>query len=223
MAVAVAALGVAVSACSSPVQAGSAAVVGNERISASDLNTNVKQLESALAKAQIPQSQLGLPVTQYALLQMVNVVQFRQLASKAGAKVTDGEIDQLIASQGGLAALEKQTLAQGVPPAYTREWLGTSIAINKMMQQYGGGTDEGRQAARSAEADRAGRRDQGDLQPSLRHLRPPEGLRRRGPFRQADLRRPGLRCRSSSSPPRPGSRQASSATRPGGRCPRAGC
>ncbi|MBB3730443.1 SurA N-terminal domain-containing protein [Nonomuraea dietziae] len=142
MAVAVAALGVAVSACSSPVQAGSAAVVGNERISASDLNTNVKQLESALAKAQIPQSQLGLPVTQYALLQMVNVVQFRQLASKAGAKVTDGEIDQLIASQGGLAALEKQTLAQGVPPAYTREWLGTSIAINKMMQQYGGGTDE---------------------------------------------------------------------------------
>ncbi|GAA3473783.1 SurA N-terminal domain-containing protein [Nonomuraea roseola] len=142
MAVAVAALGVAVSACSSPVQAGSAAVVGNERISASDLNTNVKQLESALAKAHIPQSQLGLPVTQYALLQMVNVVQFRQLASKAGAKVTDGEIDQLIASQGGLAALEKQTLAQGVPPAYTREWLGTSIAINKMMQQYGGGTDE---------------------------------------------------------------------------------
>ncbi|MEU4722524.1 SurA N-terminal domain-containing protein [Nonomuraea dietziae] len=142
MAVAVAALGVAVSACSSPVQAGSAAVVGNERISASDLNTNVKQLEGALAKAQIPQSQLGLPVTQYALLQMVNVAQFRQLASKAGTKVTDGEIDQLIASQGGLAALEKQTLAQGVPPAYTREWLGTSIAINKMMQQYGGGTDE---------------------------------------------------------------------------------
>ncbi|MEU4545402.1 SurA N-terminal domain-containing protein [Nonomuraea dietziae] len=142
MAVAVAALGVAVSACSSPVQAGSAAVIGNERISASDLNTNVKQLEGALAKAQIPQSQLGLPVTQYALLQMVNVAQFRQLASKAGTKVTDGEIDQLIASQGGLAALEKQTLAQGVPPAYTREWLGTSIAINKMMQQYGGGTDE---------------------------------------------------------------------------------
>ncbi|GAA2370520.1 SurA N-terminal domain-containing protein [Nonomuraea africana] len=142
VAVAVAALGVAVTACSSPVQAGSAAVVGNERISASDLSTNVKQLESALAKAQIPQSQLGLPVTQYALLQMVNVAQFRQLATKAGTKVTDGEIDQLIASQGGLAALEKQTLAQGVPPAYTREWLGTSIAINKMMQQYGGGTDE---------------------------------------------------------------------------------
>ncbi|MGW4472200.1 SurA N-terminal domain-containing protein [Nonomuraea sp. NPDC004354] len=145
VAVAVAALGVAVTACSSPVQAGAAAIVGNERISADALNTNVKQLEAALAKAKIPQSQMQLPVTQYALLQMVNVAQFRQLAAKTGAKVTDGEIDQLIARSGGLPAVEQQTLAQGVPPAYTREWIGTSIAISKLMQQYGGGTDQAAQ------------------------------------------------------------------------------
>ncbi|MFE3448406.1 SurA N-terminal domain-containing protein [Nonomuraea sp. NPDC059194] len=145
VAVAAAALAVAVSACSSPVEAGAAAIVGNERIAASDLNTHVKQLEEALAKAKIPQSQLQLPVTQYALLQMVNVEQFRQLADKAGAKVTDGEIDQFIAAQGGLAALEQKTLAQGVPPGYTRQWLGTSIAISKLMQQYGGGTDQAAQ------------------------------------------------------------------------------
>ncbi|MEU7899046.1 SurA N-terminal domain-containing protein [Nonomuraea sp. NPDC049152] len=145
VAVAVAALGVAVTACSSPVQAGSAAIVGDERIAASDLNTHVKQLEEALAKAKIPQSQLQLPVTQYALLQMVNVEQFRQLAARAGTKVTDGEIDQFIAAQGGLEALEQKTLVQGVPPAYTRQWLGTSIAISKLMQQYGGGTDQAAQ------------------------------------------------------------------------------
>lgn len=141
------AVAVGLSACSSPVEAGAAAIVGSERISASELTKNVDEFEAALEKAKIPANQLPMPPVQYVLFQMVNISQFSQIADKAGTKVTEGEIDQIINAQGGAATVEPKMLQQGVPPAFVRDWLRTSIAVTKLMQQFGGGTDQAAQQA----------------------------------------------------------------------------
>ncbi|WP_371782945.1 SurA N-terminal domain-containing protein [Streptosporangium subroseum] len=141
---AVAAAGVALTACS-PSQAGAAAIVGKDRISSGELNKTVQEYEAALAKANVSASQLQFPgsVPQVVLFQLATSAQRAKVAESKGITVTEAEIDQVISSgEGGAAAYEQQMLQQAVPPSKTREFTRASLLITKLMAKYGGGTDE---------------------------------------------------------------------------------
>jgi hypothetical protein len=123
----VAALGAAVllSACA-PVQMGAAAIVGNQRISQSTLDTNVSDLQSASAKypgqvqltsAQMPQAVLGW------------LVKFKiedRAASAAGVSVTSAQAQagktnilqqaEAYAQQSGLSNPDIVLLSSGISP-----------------------------------------------------------------------------------------------------------
>jgi hypothetical protein len=141
---AIAAAGVALTACS-PSQAGAAAVVGNDRISSGELNKTVQEYEAALAKANVSVSQLQFPgsIPQVVLFQLANSAQRAQVAESKGITVTEAEIDQVISSgDGGKAGYEQQMLGQAVPPSKMREYTRATLMITKLMAKYGGGTDE---------------------------------------------------------------------------------
>ncbi|WP_326825737.1 SurA N-terminal domain-containing protein [Streptosporangium sp. NBC_01756] len=140
---AVAAAGVALTACS-PTQAGAAAVVGGQRISSSQLDGDVRELEAALAKAGGSAAQLqsygSLP--QLVLYQTATAKQLTIAAERKGVTATDGEIDQLISTAGGQAQYEQQMLQQAVPPSQMRAYAKASLLASKLAAKYGGGTDQ---------------------------------------------------------------------------------
>ncbi|GAA2861763.1 SurA N-terminal domain-containing protein [Streptosporangium fragile] len=140
---AVAAAGVALTACS-PNQAGAAAVVGGERISTSELDRNVREYEAALAKINASPSQLQFQdsVPQLVLYQLALSKQRAKAAESKGVTVTEAEVDQAIAGVGGQAQLEQQLLQQAVAPSYGRDFVKSSIMITKLAAKYGGGNDE---------------------------------------------------------------------------------
>ncbi|SNT41707.1 peptidyl-prolyl cis-trans isomerase SurA [Streptosporangium subroseum] len=140
---AVAAAGVALTACS-PSQAGAAAIVGKDRISAGELDKNVREYEAALAKANVSASQLQFPgsIPQVVLFQLATSAQRAKVAESKGITVTEAEIDQVISGGGGAAQYEQQMLQQAVAPSKTREFTRASLLITKLMAKYGGGTDE---------------------------------------------------------------------------------
>ncbi|MEV8636008.1 SurA N-terminal domain-containing protein [Streptosporangium sp. NPDC051023] len=140
---AVAAAGAALTACS-PGQAGTAAIVGGDRISSSELDSSVREYEDALAKANVSASQLQFPgsVPQVVLFQLATAKQYTKVAENKGITVTDGEIDQAIAASGGAAQHEQQMLQQAVPPSRAREFAKAGLLLTKLMAKYGGGSDE---------------------------------------------------------------------------------
>lgn len=140
---AVAAAGVALTACS-PSQAGAAAIVSGERISSAELDRNVREYEGALAKAGVTPSQLQFPgsVPQVVLYQLVTTKKYEKAAANKGVTATEGEIDQLVARQGGMQKLEQQLLQLAVAPSQMREFLRAQVLFNKLIVGYGGGSDE---------------------------------------------------------------------------------
>ncbi|MFI6788709.1 hypothetical protein ACIBG4_15400 [Nonomuraea sp. NPDC050383] len=151
MAVAAAAAGaslVALTACSAPMEAGAAAVVGNERISAGDLKRNVKEYDAALARTGLSAQSLGIPgsTTEVVLYQLANIEQAEQLVQKGKVNVTEGEVDRAITGatqQGG--SFEQYMVSQGMAPSMGRRFMRISVGLQKLLSQYGGGTDQAAQ------------------------------------------------------------------------------
>ncbi|MBB2913373.1 peptidyl-prolyl cis-trans isomerase SurA [Streptosporangium becharense] len=140
---AVAAAGVALTACS-PNQAGSAAIVAGERITSSELDRNVQEYEAALAKANISASQLNFPgsVPQAVLFQLVTMKRTAKAAESKGMTATEGEVDQVIAAAGGQAAFEQRMVQQAIAPSRIREVVRSNLMFNKLIAKYGGGADD---------------------------------------------------------------------------------
>ncbi|MFD0885669.1 SurA N-terminal domain-containing protein [Streptosporangium algeriense] len=140
---AVAAAGAALTACS-PGQAGTAAVVGGERISTGELDSSVKEYEQALAKANVSPADLQFPgsVPQVVLFQLATAKQYTKAAERQGITVTEAEIDQVIAASGGETQHEQRMLQQAVAPSHSREFTKAGLMLTKLMAKYGGGADE---------------------------------------------------------------------------------
>jgi peptidyl-prolyl cis-trans isomerase SurA len=146
VAVAAGAVGLAaLTACSSPMEAGAAAVVGSERISARDLTKNVQEYEAALKKANVTAEQLGVPVTQFVLYRMANESAFRQLAAKHNVQVSESEIDNALKDPGQYQSPEINLIARGVSPANARGYLRAELGAVKVRNQLGGAQDQAAQ------------------------------------------------------------------------------
>jgi len=123
--------GVVLSGCGQTL-AGSAAVVGEERLTDAQLSQTVSTLAQELGienSAQVSQAVLS----RWMVSQLVD-----QLAEDKGVTISKGEVDAAIAqeseSAGGQEAFEQGALQAGVLPADIADAVRTSLLIEKMAQ-----------------------------------------------------------------------------------------
>ncbi|NUR82974.1 MAG: hypothetical protein HOY71_02675, partial [Nonomuraea sp.] len=151
VAVAALAAGAALTACSSPIQAGAAAVGGHERISADQLNARVEQYSAALKKLNITPQQLGIPINQFVLYGMTTEAVRRQVAEKYRAQVTEAEVDKGLLDPGQQQSPEMNLIALGVVPSDARGYVRAQIGLRKVVDSLGG--EQNQQAIAKINAD----------------------------------------------------------------------
>lgn len=139
---AAAAVGIALTACSSPMQAGAAALVGNERITVSEVNADSEAYVAALKKAKLSEKDLGLPVSHVILQRLINVAVTEQLMARHKVQASDTEIDAVLKDPGQYQSAEINLLAAGVAPADAREYGRAMVGLQKLQQQFGQGGQE---------------------------------------------------------------------------------
>ncbi|MET8144709.1 SurA N-terminal domain-containing protein [Sphaerisporangium sp. NPDC005288] len=129
---------VALTACSSPVQVGTAATVGGERISNGRLDSEIREYQAALKQAKINESQLQMPsIPRAVLLQLIYFSQFEQFAQRTGLTISEGDVDKFINEQGGIEKVGPAMLGRGVPPSEVRKWVRTSLTYQKGLERFG--------------------------------------------------------------------------------------
>jgi len=125
----VVAVGVAIAGCD-PALSGSAAVVGEERLTDSALSETTTQLTQKLG---IPES---AQVSQVVLSRWVVAELIDELAVRRGVEVTKGAVDQSISEEteraGGREALEQSALQAGVVPEMIPEVVRTTLLIDQL-------------------------------------------------------------------------------------------
>ncbi|MEV0614940.1 SurA N-terminal domain-containing protein [Nonomuraea sp. NPDC050404] len=127
----------ALTACSSPMQAGAAAVVGNERISTSKLNEETQAYLAALKRVNLDETALGVPANQAVLQRLVHVSVSRQLAARHKVPVSETEIDAALKDPGQQQSPEMNLLSNAVNPSDAREYVRAMVGLAKLQQQYG--------------------------------------------------------------------------------------
>ena len=125
----VVAVGVAIAGCG-PALSGSAAVVGEERLTDSALSETTTQLTQKIG---IPES---AQVSQVVLSRWVIAELIDELAVRRGVEVTKGAVDQSISEEteraGGREALEQSALQAGVVPEMIPEVVRTTLLIDQL-------------------------------------------------------------------------------------------
>lgn len=120
------------SGCGTPT-AGSAAVVGDQRISESELNSEV---EAVLALQGLPATDSSNELITSTLDEMITAILVEELASREKVEVTQGEIDDLrlqyIAQAGGQEAFEDQIGGQGIPFSEVDSIIQINIQVAKL-------------------------------------------------------------------------------------------
>jgi hypothetical protein len=122
------------SGCSSAQQAGSAATIGDTRISESHLGAQVQEV--LVAQGQSPTA-TNDSLTSQTLARLVTVELVDKLAAEKGVVVTQGQIDEQLAAYeaqaGDRKAVESQFVASGVAPSQ----IESVVRLNLQAQALG--------------------------------------------------------------------------------------
>ncbi len=123
-----------------PELAGSAAVVGQDRVTDIQLSDQVNTVTSALG---IPTS---AKANQVVLDRLIREELYHVLAERVGVTVTDGEVqkflDETVAQVGGQKALEDQLLQSGVPNTEIFNFARTFLQQRAIVAQIAPGKSE---------------------------------------------------------------------------------
>lgn len=143
VAVALGLLVLALSGCSTG-QAGASALIGDQRISESELNKQVQELLAAQGlTAQDSSSELVIQT----LNRLIITALVDQLADREGVQVDQGEIDairlQYEAQLGGESQLEEQVLGEGVLPSDIDSVIKVNVQVSKLGQKLAPTDDPG--------------------------------------------------------------------------------
>ncbi|MCK2213206.1 SurA N-terminal domain-containing protein [Actinomadura sp. ATCC 31491] len=139
VAVAAAAAGLALTACSSPSHIGAAAVVGDQRITVSEVNADAEAYKAALKRNNLSEADLGgVPVSHVVLQRLLNVAITEQLLDRYKVQVSETEIDAAIKDPGQFQSAEINLLSQGVVPSDARDYGRAMVGLSKLQQQFGG-------------------------------------------------------------------------------------
>lgn len=113
-----------------PTQAGSAAVVGDQRLTDAQLAQTTSELTEALGIPESPQISQAV-LSRWVVGQLVS-----QLAADVDVEVTKGDVDRLLAREarraGGQQALEESALQSGLLPDMIPEAVRTSLLIEAL-------------------------------------------------------------------------------------------
>lgn len=124
--------GLLLTGCAQQTLAGSAAVVGDARLTDAELGQTVTTLTEKLG---IPASD---QVSQAVLSRWMVAQMVEELAAQKGVAVSKGEVDQTIADEseqsGGREAFESGALQAGVLPEDIPDAVRTSLLIDKLSQ-----------------------------------------------------------------------------------------
>jgi len=154
--------GVAVAACGT-VHMGAAAIVGNQRISSSNLSAEVANLNAGYQQYH-HQIQLQYPASQMPQQVLAWLIRFQvrdRLATREGISVTPAQVQQALSSieasikqEGETASLPEVAVANGLPPDMIND-LGQYQAIEtKLLDRLDGGKLPSSTSAQTALEDR---------------------------------------------------------------------
>jgi hypothetical protein len=140
-------VGVAVAACG-PVKLGAAAILGNQRVTSTNLSSEVSNLNAGYEHYR-PGIELQYPVSEMPQQVLAWIVRFRvrdRLAQQEGITVTPTEVQQALAAinasvrqSGNTAPLAEVAVANGLPPDMLTD-LGRYQAIEtKVLNKLDGG------------------------------------------------------------------------------------
>ncbi|MEU6727396.1 SurA N-terminal domain-containing protein [Nonomuraea wenchangensis] len=147
VALAAAAAGLALTACSSPSPVGAAAVVGDDRITVSEVNADAQAYKAALQRNNLSEADLGgVPVSHVVLQRLVNVAVTEQLLTRYNVQVSETEVDAAIKDPGQFQSAEINLLSQGVVPSDARDYGRAMVGLAKLQQQFGGESGQQRLA-----------------------------------------------------------------------------
>ena len=141
--------GVAVSACG-PVKMGTAATVGDERITTTQLDSTVAQWrkefaanrQAALVQQVAEQRGQRLPFDpdsphRSALYQLIGFKIWDEVAREQGVTVTQGQVDGLLGGLGGPSGVSAAVLASDIPVRHTNDVARVVLIQQTLLQRYG--------------------------------------------------------------------------------------
>ena len=125
--------GLLLAACGGAVAAGSAAVLGDERIPTSEVADQVAQINTARG---LPADAANAATTASVIQRLVITNLVDQAAQRLDATVSDGAVDaellQLEASAGGREALDEALLQSDIPPSAASDQVRVSLLVREM-------------------------------------------------------------------------------------------
>ncbi|TYB46502.1 hypothetical protein [Actinomadura chibensis] len=140
----------ALAGCGSTQKAGTAALVGGDRITVTKLDQTVRDWRREFradpaandlrSNSANPGAQLGGESDsdlRGALTLLINFRVARKVADKAGVTVTGGEVDAAVEGLNNKGGAESVTLASGLPRAYTRDLARLVATQFAVMQRFG--------------------------------------------------------------------------------------
>lgn len=117
-------------------QAGAAALIGDQRISESELNERVQGIMTAQG---LPVQDSTAELVTQTLDRLITSNLVNQLAAREGVVVEKGEVDairlQYLAQAGGQAELENLLLQQGVLPSDIESVITLNVQVSKLGQE----------------------------------------------------------------------------------------
>lgn len=129
-------------------QAGAAAVIGEQRISESELN---EQVQGLLSTQGLPAQDSSAEIITLTLDRLITANLVNQLAEREGVAIDQGEVDairlQYLAQAGGQAELENLLLQQGVLPSQIDSVITLNLQVTKLGQELAPGQEPDIQGA----------------------------------------------------------------------------
>jgi hypothetical protein len=145
------ALGVAaavtLTACGSPVKMGTAAILGDQRITTAKLDQTVidwqKQMQQQ-GKQQGQQQQPADPDSppRSALILLIGFSIWNEVAREQHIAITPTDIDRIIAANGGQQSIDDQTLSGGLPASHSRDLVRAVLIRSSLLQRFGAVPDQ---------------------------------------------------------------------------------
>jgi hypothetical protein len=152
-AVCVLAAGTALTACG-PLKPGAAAIVGDHRITVSELDSAVTrwskeipshpETQQIVAKAQQASPPQQVPFDpsspqRSALYQLINIRVLDEVARDQHVAVTPGQVDAFVAATGGRPNLDASVLAEGLPTSYGNDFARSVLVRQALAERQAGG------------------------------------------------------------------------------------
>ena len=140
----------ALTACGGPVKFGTAATVGDDRITTAQLDGTVSQWrkefdrdrQAALVQQVAQQRGQQIPFDpesphRSALFQLISLKIWEETAKEQGVSITQGQIDSLLGGLGGPSGVSASVLASDIPVRYTTNIARVVLIQEDLLRKFG--------------------------------------------------------------------------------------